>query len=408
MKDHPFPCLRHLTPLPTSLQGIGIAPFTALDLTPFPHYPALMGAKSRKWLLLAFGLLLVAYLLYHSRAALHLNQFSGAKLWDVIRGANYLDLFLSVVTIYACYAVRALRWQRFQAHVGQARFWNIYAMNLAGFAALFLLGRAAEPVRPLLIARKDKIPVADVFGIYALERILDASSTAVLASIGLFIFESSGHLEAQGAAAAAFEKGARSAGTVFSLIAIVAISGLVYLRLHGSAVLERRIRVWCAAHGWRAGFARTVLGFSRGVQTIRTWSDLVAAVVLSFFHWLLVVVVYYLVIQSFGGRLAALTFADAILVLVFNMVGSAVQLPGVGGGAQALAIVAFTRLYGIGQESAFVAAMVLWLVTFAACSLVGVPLLLKEGLSLADLRRLREQETEHLDAEIAHPPSSVL
>ena len=164
-----------------------------------------MGAKSRKWLLLAFGLVVVAYLLFRSRGVLHLSQFSGAKLWDAIRGANYLYLFLSVVTIYACYAVRALRWQRFQAHVGLARFWNIYAMNLAGFATLFLLGRAAEPIRPLLISRKDKIPIADVFGIYALERILDAASTAALASIGLFIFESSGHLGAQGGAAAALK-----------------------------------------------------------------------------------------------------------------------------------------------------------------------------------------------------------
>ena len=365
-----------------------------------------MGAKSRKWLLLAVGLFVLAYLLYHTRRALHLGQFSGAKLWDAIRGANYLYLFLSVVAIYVCYGVRALRWEKFQAHVGQARFSHIYAMNLAGFAALFLLGRAAEPIRPLLISRKDKIPIADIFGIYTLERILDAASTAVLASVGLFIFESSGALEAQGAAAAAFEKGARTAGTVFSLIAVVAITGLVYLRLHGSGVLERRMQAWLAAHGWRAGFARTLLGFSRGVQTIKTWSDLFAAIVLSFFHWLLVVVVYYLVIHSFGGRLGTLTFADSILVLVFNMVGSAVQLPGVGGGAQALAIVAFTRLYGIGQESAVAAAMVLWLVTFASCSFAGVPLLFQEGLSLAELRRLREQEAEQIDAEIVHPPSS--
>jgi uncharacterized membrane protein YbhN (UPF0104 family) len=190
------------------------------------------------------------------------------------------------------------------------------------------------------------------------------------------------------------------------LIAIAAITGLVYLRLHGSGVLERRMQLWLSAHGWRAGFARGLLGFSRGVQTIKTWSDLFAAIVLSLFHWLLVVIVYYLVIRSFGGRLATLTFADSILVLVFNMVGSAVQLPGVGGGAQALAIVAFTRLYGVGQENAVAAAMVLWLVTFASCSLAGIPLLLKEGLSLAELRRLREQEAQRIDAEIAHPPSA--
>ncbi len=153
-----------------------------------------MGAKSRKWLLAGVALAVVGFLLYHLRGSLNLSQFSGQKLWDSVRTANYALLLLSVFTIYVCYAVRALRWQKFQAHVGPAKFWNIYAMNLAGFAALFLLGRAAEPVRPILISRKDKIPLADTFGVYALERILDASCTAVLAAIGLLIFESSGVL----------------------------------------------------------------------------------------------------------------------------------------------------------------------------------------------------------------------
>ena len=361
-----------------------------------------MPAGSRKWWLLGVGAFLIAFLFYRSRGILHLSQFSGTKLWDTIRGANYWYLLLAVATIYACYAIRALRWEKFQAHVGQARFWHIYAMNLAGFSALFLLGRAAEPIRPLLISRKDKIPLADTFGIYALERILDAACTAVLAAVGLLVFESSGHLAAEGAGSA-FEKGARTAGTVFSIGAIVAISALVYLRLHGSAVLERRMESWLAAHGWRASFARILLGFARGVQTVRTWSDLFAAVVLSLVHWVLVVLCYFLVTKSFGGQLATLTFSDAMLVLVFTMVGSAVQLPGVGGGAQALSIVAFTRLYGVSQEPAVAAAMILWLVTFASCTLAGVPLLLKEGLSLGELRRLRQQEDEAIDAVLEHP-----
>ncbi len=365
-----------------------------------------MPAGSRKWWLLGFGALIVAFLLYRSRGLLHLSQFSGTKLWDAIRGANYGYLLLAVATIYACYAIRALRWQKFQAHVGQARFWHIYAMNLAGFTALFLLGRAAEPIRPLLISRKDKIPIADTFGIYALERILDAACTALLASIGLLVFESSGHIASQGAGSA-FEKGARTAGTAFSIGATIAISALVYLRLHGSAVLERRMERWLAAHGWRAGFARILLGFARGVQTVRTWGDLFAAVFLSLLHWGLVVVCYFLVTKSFGGQLATLTFSDAMLVLVFTMVGSAVQLPGVGGGAQALSIVAFTRLYGVGEEAAVAAAMVLWLVTFASCTLAGVPLLLKEGLSLGELRRMRVQEEEEIDALLEHPPTPL-
>jgi len=366
-----------------------------------------MPLKSRKWWLVGIGALVILFLLYRSRGLLHLSQFSPAKLWDAIRDANYLYLFLAVVTVYACYAIRSLRWQRFQAHVGRSNFWNIYAMNLAGFTALFLLGRAAEPVRPLLISRKDKIPIADIFGIYALERILDAASTAVLASIGLLVFESSGHLTSEGVGST-FENAARTAGTAFSIAAIVAISGLVYLRLHGSSLLERRMQSWLIAHGWRATVARILLGFARGVQTVRTWGDLFAAVFLSLLHWLLVVLCYFLVIKSFGGQLGTLSFSDAMLVLVFTMVGSAVQLPGVGGGAQALSIVAFTRLYGVGQEAAVAAAMVLWLITFAACTFAGVPLLLKEGLSLGELRRLREHEAEQIDAEIIEHPVKPL
>jgi glycosyltransferase 2 family protein len=362
-----------------------------------------MSSKSRKWLLLILGVIVVGFILYNARG--YLQQFSGAKLWNSLRSANYFYLFLAVVIIYACYAFRALRWQRFQSHVGQARFWNIYSMNLAGFSAVFLLGRAAEPVRPLLISRKDKIPLADTFGIYALERILDAAATAVFASIGLLIVHSGG--AGAGGAGAAFEKGARTAGMFFSVGAVVAISGLVYLRLHGSAVLERKMEGWIAQHGWRAKVARILLGFSRGVQTVRTWGDMIAAVVLSAIHWFLVLLCNYAVIKAFSGRLGTLTLADAIIVLVFTLVGSMIQLPGVGGGSQAMSIVAFTRLYGVDQETAFAAAMVLWFVTFAACAIGGVPLLMREGLSLGELRHMRAEEDKELDAEIVTHPGEA-
>jgi uncharacterized protein (TIRG00374 family) len=266
-------------------------------------------------------------------------------------------------------------------------------MNLAGFAALFLLGRAAEPVRPILISRKDKIPLADMFGIYALERILDAACTAVLASVALLVFERGGHAGGDGAGAA-FEKAARTAGLAFSIGAAVAIGGLVYLRLHGSRVLARRMEGWQTQGGWRAKVAGILMGFVRGVQTVKSVGDLFAAIFYSALHWLLVVLVYYLVMKSFGGKLATLTFADGMMVLVFTMVGSAVQLPGVGGGAQALSIIAFTKLYGVEQEPAVAAAMVLWLVTFASCTLVGVPLLFREGWSLGDLRKMENVKAE--------------
>ncbi len=62
---------------------------------------------------------------------------------------------------------------------------GIYRSTIIGFAAVFVLGRAGEPVRPLLIARKEKMPVSSMFGIYVLERLFDVCATAVLAGISL-------------------------------------------------------------------------------------------------------------------------------------------------------------------------------------------------------------------------------
>ena len=382
---------------------------SGLDGNPGPPVLCmLMALKSRKTLLASLAICVAAYLLYRFRGSLSFSQFRWEQVWHSVRNANFLYLFLSVGAIYACYAVRAFRWERFQAHIGPAHFWNIYNMNLAGFTAMFILGRAAEPLRPLLIARKENIPVSGTFGIYALERILDAACTAVLAAVGLLIFRPSGDQDAQ-TAAVAFEKGARSAGSVFALIAIVAFTGLIYLRLHGSAILERRMQSWLVERrGWRTGFARNLLEFLRGIQTIRSFADVAAAIIYSLIHWFLVAAVCFLVIKSFGGRLGTLSFADAVLVLVFSMVGSAVQLPAVGGGAQALAAFAFMKLYGVEQETAFAAAMILWLVMFAACSLAGLPILFREGWSFGELRRMREGKNAEIDAQIAQPSPKSL
>jgi hypothetical protein len=147
-----------------------------------------------------------------------------------------------------------------------------------------------------------------------------------------------------------------------------------------------------ATHGWKAKFASIILGFARGVQTIRSWGQLALAVLYSTAHWFLVLLVYLWVSHSFGGKLASITLSDAMLVMAFSSVGSAVQVPGVGGGSQAGAFIAYTRIFGVQNEPALAAAIVVWLITFAMCTVVGVPLLIREGWSLGELRQMAKSE----------------
>jgi hypothetical protein len=45
--------------------------------------------------------------------------------------------------------------------------------------------------------------------------------------------------------------------------------------------------------------------------------------------------------------------------------------------------------------------MVIWFMSFAACSFAGVPILIREGFSLGQLKELAEQEKEVLEKEVA-------
>jgi len=354
-----------------------------------------MRTSSRKLFVALAVLVVLGYVIYRSSGMLHGGSFSGTKLLQAIRNANPYLLIFSIFAIYICYAIRALRWKVFQGNLGPSRFWQIYSMTLAGFTAVFLLGRAGEPVRPALLARKENLPFADMFGIYALERIFDFASMAVIASIGLFLFRTHS-MATQGAGA--LEAAAKTTGSFFSAAVLGAIVFLVYLRLHGTALLERRLRGWHAAHGWRALAARILVGFVRGVQAIRSVGELVAALFYSAAHWFLVAVIYLWVSRAFGGTLGTIHLGDALLVLAFTLVGSAVQVPAVGGGAQAATFLVYTKILGVDAERALAAAIVLWLISFAACSLAGVPLLLREGFSPGKLRELAEHEKQEMEA----------
>jgi len=354
-----------------------------------------MRASSRKLLVAIVGLGVLGFVAYRARGLFHFRDFSGAKLLHALRDADLFLLVLSVLAIYSCYALRSLRWQVFQRNLGRSHLWNIYKLTLAGFACVFLLGRAGEPVRPMLLARTERLPLSGMFGIYVLERVFDIASTAIIAAIGLLLFRShTGDTQGRGALTSAL-------GSSLFLGLLAGIVVLIYLRLHGTALLERRLQNVLATHSWKGKAARITLGFARGVQTIRTWGQLVLAVLYSALHWFLVLLVYFWVLHSFGGPLRDLSLRDVMIVMAFTSVGSVVQLPGVGGGSQVLTTFALTKIFDVPNELAVVAAIVLWLITFASCSLAGIPLLLHQGWSLGELREMAKHEDEIVDQEMA-------
>jgi len=341
---------------------------------------------------------------YQSRHKIHLGDFTWSRFIQSVGEANIWLLLLSLVAIYACYAIRALRWERFCRYLGPTSFLNTCSGTVMGFAAIFVLGRAGEPVRPLLLARKDRLPVASMFGIYFLERFFDFAAAAILACLSLLVFSS----EISNAGADMdWVAGARHGGWLLLGAVSALVVLLVYHRLHGAGALDRGLEHWRAAGGMRRRLAAVITGVNEGLQAIRTLSDLLAAMFYTAVHWTVVVLIYLWVADAFPGSFphSYMNFPGAMLLLAVTMVGSVLQLPGVGGGAQIASFIGLTKIFGVEQEPAVAIAVVLWIITFAGSTLVGIPLLIHEGLSVGELRKLAraEAEAEEVGTHIAVP-----
>ena len=352
-----------------------------------------MRGRLRRILIALLILAAIAGLAYQSRHKIHLADFTWSKFIQSVSQANIFLLLLSLAGIYAAYAIRAARWQRFCRYIGPATFGNTYAGTLMGFASIFLLGRPGEPVRPLILARKDRLPVASMFGIYFLERYCDIAASAALACLTLLVFPN----RLSDAGADMDWIGRARHGAWLLLAGVVGLTAiLVFYRVHGAAAVDRGLSRWRSAGGIQSRFAATISGMSDGLQAIRTTPDILAAVFYTAAHWVLVVLIYWEVCQAFSGAFSHsdMNFWSSMLLLAVTLVGSVFQLPGIGGGAQIASFVALTAIFGVEPEPATAVAALLWLVTFAGCTLVGVPLLIHEGMSFGELRQLARAEAE--------------
>lgn len=346
---------------------------------------------SRKFLIFSLAILAAAFILYKFRHSIALTGFRWLMVEHALRHARIPLLLLALAAIYACYALRALRWVRMCRWLGRASFGNVYSATLTGFSCVFLLGRAGEPIRPVLIARKDSLSIPGMFGVYVLERVCDMAAAALLAGFALLSFARGG-MGRQGSDLPMAI--VRSAGAMLLAGLVVAVMALVYFRYHGAAWLARKLRSESWRSGWREKAAVLLEGFSDGLRGVRTWGDLGTLAFYTAVHWLLVALVYLWVIRAFPGPLAAMSFGNVVLVMAFALVGSAVQLPAVGGGAQAATFLALTLILGVEKEPAAVVSVIIWLITFAACTLAGLPLLFHEGWSMGELRRLARAEEQ--------------
>jgi glycosyltransferase 2 family protein len=356
--------------------------------------------RYRKLLFLLVALCLVGLFLYKFKDSIDIGGFHWATVSESLRQARVSLLILGVVVTYCCFALRSLRWIRFSRSLGGLKFWDVFSATVSGFACVFLLGRAGEPVRPVLISRKSGISMPAMFGVYVLERIADIAAAGTIAVLALMFFGRNGQAVGLGDKGAAIMAHAQSASVVLLTGLVGVIAFLVYFRFHGGHWLAAHLKESRWRHGWRGKVILLLEGFSEGLQGIHSWQDLLVLTGYTAIHWALIAVIYLWVAHAFPGRLSTISLASMLLVLAFGLIGSTMQVPGVGGGSQGATFLVFTFVLGVDPGSAFVASMMLWLVTFVSSALLGLPLLFREGWSVGELQRMAQAEEKRGEEEL--------
>ncbi|MGC1437257.1 MAG: lysylphosphatidylglycerol synthase transmembrane domain-containing protein [Terriglobales bacterium] len=330
------------------------------------------------------------------------KDFDWATFWSQGRQLSVRHIVQATALIYFSYFLRALRWKIFLRPVRkEASTIGLIAPTLIGFTGLALLGRPGELIRPYLIARRTDLTFSSQMAAWAIERIFDIAGFTVLMVLAIFL-----PTELRFLPNPEIYPRLRVGG--FLLVALVAGLALVasLVAKFGEAVaawIETRFAHLASNFGHRV--AQKVREFHGGLDTIHSPLSFLQLSGVSIFMWWIIALAYREVTHAYGAPLEHMTVSKVLLLMGSGMLGSLIQLPGVGGGSQLATISALQHIFGASQELSASCGILLWVVTFVTVVPVGLLLAHRERLSLRKLSE--ESEQEEARAELSPSPPTA-
>jgi glycosyltransferase 2 family protein len=305
-----------------------------------------------------------------------------AKIWPLLLAALLINL-----TLFA----RSLRWKALLSPIGTAKLNNLFAATSVGFGAIFVVGRAGEIIRPAVLSLRERIKPSATFATILIERLFDTTAVVSLFAVNLLFFElppDQSNANAIGAI--------RSVGLTLLIGVAVGISILALLRLKAAAIIQ-----WMERHvAWLPKkLSYPLLNFIKSLaEGLSVFLNLRALAVTIFFTacvWALVSAATWLTLFAFGLNFS---ISHTIFVLGFGLVGSVAPTPGGSAGAFHAAAAKGLEFLGLAPNLAASIAIVYHLIAFGPPFLIGLFYLIRDDISLGQLREMIASETELKDS----------
>ncbi|MEN6536026.1 MAG: lysylphosphatidylglycerol synthase transmembrane domain-containing protein [Bryobacteraceae bacterium] len=298
-------------------------------------------------------------------------------------------LLAATVLGLATYYGRVLRWAVLMRPVcSRPNLWGLFSATAIGFSAIVVFGRPGEIVRPYLISLRERVPFSSQAAAWLLERMYDMLAALLIFGIALSQVEKSG-ANLSPAFAFALEAGGRTAAVIgFTCLAI-----LLLLRQFAEPARKRLTdALKVLPEKWHKGAEELVCEFVRGIQSTRDLPSLILTLFYTALEWALIAACYIALFRAFPG-LSSFNIRDILIFMGFVSFGSVLQLPGIGGGMQLVAMVVLTELFRVPLELATGMALLIWLFTFVVILPVGAFMLCHEGLTWQKIKLMEDRAT---------------
>jgi len=314
-----------------------------------------------------------------------------AKIWPLLLAALLINL-----TLFA----RSLRWQAFLSPIGTAKLNNLFAATSIGFGALFIIGRAgSEIIRPAVLSLRERLRPSATIATILIERVYDTTAVVLLFAITLLSFElpsrSAGDWQKFG--------GAHGVGLFLFLVTLSGLGTLILLRLKSEPIIA-----WLERHSIRLPrkLAQPLLNIIRhladGLSVLLNLRELAITFFLTACVWTLVCAATWLTLFAFGLNFS---ISQIIFILGFGLVGSVVPTPGGSAGAFHAAAAKGLEFLGLDPNLAASIAIVYHLIAFGPPFLIGLFYLIRDDISLRQLREMVASETELKDSTQPQQPA---
>lgn len=294
------------------------------------------------------------------------RKLDRGEVRQAVGQTNKYLLAIAVVLVCVSYVLRAYRWRAFLAPLGPARLKHLIAATTIGFGAVFLMGRMAEVVRPVMLPlREQRVRASASFVTIMVERIYDTLAVVVLFAANLLWFSPPSNVGSQ-------LSRVRIVGSVLLIAVLAGVAGLVWFKRRSTSVVgwvDRRLHRWSFLPPRLTRAVISVLEqLARALRVLANARELAVTIAWTALIWGGVVIANLLVLRAFGLNFG---LSETIFVLGWALVGSLVPTPGGAAGAFHAATAAALIFLGVERETAAAISIVMHLIDFGPSVVFG-------------------------------------